>query len=250
MAPLEFEFVSRGYELDAEGLVPPHVFLQYMEHLRWENARRNVSDVRSLMKPGRSFVVAAQMLHIARDIGMAVPMRGTVWIGRAGRSSLDFHHAIRHGEDKELLATCTATIVSIDGNGVPSQLPDRLRRMQHDSPWTIDPEPPEFSEPPEEFLECPYRVRTADIDMLGHVNQAGYAALYEDMHRTAVGRDVYGPGRKGGGRIRTLRIKYARSAILHEEVSVGTWLAAADPVTVGFLMRRGGTILSQAVARI
>lgn len=250
MAPLEIEFVSRGYELDAEGLVPPHVFLQYMEHLRWENARRNVSDAGSLMRSDRSFVVVAQTLHVARDIGMATPMRGTVWIGRTGRSSLDFHHAIHHRKDEELLATGSATIVCIDGNGVSIPLPDRFRRMQQKSPWTIDPKPPEFSELPDRSFERSYRVRTADIDLLGHMNQAGYAAFYEDIHRIAVENDAYGPGRIGTGRIRSLRIRYARSAILHEQVSVGTWLAAADPVTVGFVMRRDGALLSQAVAGV
>ena len=250
MTPLEFEFVSRGYELDAEGLVSPHVFLQYMEHLRWENARRNVSDARSLMREDRSFVVVAQTLNLPREIGMAVPMLGTVWIGRAGRSSLDFHHAIHHRKDGELLATGSATIVCIDGNGVPSPLPDRLRRMQQKSAWTVSPEPPELSEPPGKVFERCYRVRTADIDMLGHMNQASYAAFYEDAHRGAVENGAYGPGGTGAGRIRSLRIRYARSAILHEEVSVGTWLAAADPVTVGFVMRRGGVILSEAVAGV
>ena len=248
MAPTEIEFVSRGYELDAEGLVPPHLFLQYMEHLRWENARRNLSDVGSLMRTDRSFVVAAQTLHIAGDIGMATPMTGTVWIGRAGRSSLDFHHAIHHRKEKALLATCNATIVCLDGDGAPAPLPDRLRRMQQTSPWTIDPMPPELPELPGSFFERSYRVRTADIDLLGHMNQASYAAFYEDMHRTAIGNGVYGPDRIGSGRMRSLRIRYARSAILHEEVSVGTWLVAADPVTVGFVMRRGGIVLSLAVA--
>jgi acyl-CoA thioesterase FadM len=250
MAPLECEFVSRGYELDAEGLVSPHVFLQYLEHLRWEHASRNVSDVRSLMREDRSFVVVAQTLHLLRDIGMAVPMRGTVWIGRAGRTSLDFHHAIHHLKDKELLATGTATVVCVGGNGVSSPLPDRLRRMQQRSAWTISPEPPEFSEVPGKFFERSYRVRTADIDLLGHMNQAGYAAFYEDAHRCAIENGAYGPSGAGAGRIRSLRIRYARSAILHEEVSVGTWLAAGDPVRVGFVMRRDGALLSEAVACI
>jgi len=247
---MDIEFASRGYELDAEGLVPPHVFLQYMEHMRWENARREVSDLGSLMRTDRSFVVVSQTLHIAGDIGMATSMSGTVWIGRTGKTSMDFHHAIHRIGKKELLATGNTTIVCIDENGVPVNLPNRIGRASQDTSWTIDPQPPEFPEMPERLIERSYRVRTSDIDFLGHMNQAGYAGLYEDAHRTATKKNSYGSDGLGGGRMRLLHIEYVHSAVLGEEVSVGTWLAGTDPVTIGFVMRRGNTLLSRAVARM
>jgi acyl-CoA thioesterase FadM len=250
MALLDVEFVSRGYELDSRGLVPPHVLLRYMEHLRWEYARRRASSVASLLRKDRAFVVAAQTLAIAGDIGMAVSIHAAVWIGRTGRSSIEFHHTFHRVADGTLLSEGCATVVCIGDSGFPVPLPDRLRHTDSGPPLRMDLKPPEFVASLERPFERFYRVRADDVDMLQHVNQANYAAFYDDARQAAAGNGIYGPGDRGGGRIRLLHIDYASSALPGEELAVGTWLIGADPLTLGFTMRRGDTLLSRAVARM
>ena len=250
MAPLDVEFVSRGYELDARGVVPPHVLLRYMEHMRWENALKSTTDVDSILRSGRSFVVVAQTVQILRYIGMAVRMRGTVWVGRIGRTSMDFHHVIHRTEDSELLVTGNVTIVYLGTDGTPTPLPERLRHARSDSPWTVEPKPPEFTAIPSQTFDRQYRVRADDLDLLQHVNQANYAAFYDDARQIAASRNVYGKDGLGGGRIRLLHIEYSSSAVMGEELSVGTWLVRTEPLTLGFVLRHDDDMLSRAVALV
>lgn len=248
MGRLKIEFASRGYELDFDGFVPPHVLLRYMEHLRWENVRRNSSGSESITRSDRAFVVAAQTIRSAVDIGMAVPMRGTVWIGRTGRTSMDFYHAFHRISDGILLAEGSTTIVYLGENGVPTPLPGRVRLNACDPAETVDLKPPEWTQMPAQHFKCSYRVRSADLDFLQHMNQANYAALYEDTRHAAVADKYYGPNGFGKGRIRLMHIEYAHSALPGDRLTVGTWLARISPLTLGFEMYRGDTLVSRAEA--
>jgi acyl-CoA thioesterase FadM len=250
MTRLEIELESRGYELDAESLVPPHVLLRYMEHLRWEYARWRVPEVVALFKAGHTFVMVSQTLHIAGGIGLAVPIRGALWIGRVGRTSMDFHHTFHRIKDGSFVASGCATAVYLGSGGTPTPLPEPLRQEDANPPYPGELDLPEFSDTPPESFRRSYRVRTGDTDLLGHMNHAGYAAIFDDARQSAVARSAYGPEGIGGGRIRFLHIEYVQSALPGDEVTVSTWLDGIDPVTLGFEMARENTLLSRAVARI
>jgi acyl-CoA thioesterase FadM len=66
-------------------------------------------------------------------------------------------------------------------------------------------------------FERSYRVRTSDLDVLGHMNQANYAALYDDTRQAAANRNAYGSGGLGIGRIRFLHIEYLHPALIGEK---------------------------------
>jgi acyl-CoA thioesterase FadM len=246
---VEIELVSRGYELDAEGLVPSHVLLRYMEHLRWEFVGRSSSEVKALFRDGRTFVVVAQTLRMPGDIGLGVPMSGALWIGRTGRTSMDFHHVLHRAEDGEILAEGISTVVYLGRQGLPAPLPDCLNQAAPDPPLALDLKAPEFGAISPGSFERTYRVRADDLDLLQHMNQANYAALYDDARQAAAAAGAYGQHGPGRGRIRFLHIEYVRSAMADDEVVVATGLNGRDPVALGFAMSRGKTLLSRAVIR-
>lgn len=250
MTCIETELISRGYELDAEGLVPPHVLLRYMEHLRWEFVGRSSQEVKELFRTGHTFVVIAQTLRIARDIGLATSMRGTLWIGRTGRTSMEFHHALHRIKDGEILVEGIATTVYLNRQGLPTPLPDCLDQVETDPPMKLDLKPPVFEAIPPRSFERSYCVRTDDLDLLQHMNQANYVALYNDARQAATAESAYGPDGIGRGRVRFLHIEYAQSALAGDELVVATQLNERNPVTLGFTMCRGDILLSRAVFQV
>jgi acyl-CoA thioesterase FadM len=250
MARVEVELVSRGYELDAEGLVPPHVLLRYMEHLRWEYIGGSSNEVKALFREGHTFMVVAQTLRIEGDIGLRIPLRGTLWIGRTGRTSMDFHHVFHRVKDGKLLAEGIVTTVYLGRRGSPTPLPACLDEADSDPPMKLDLKPPVFGDMPHEPFRRSYRMRIDDLDFLQHVNQANYVALFEDARHAAADECAYGPDGIGKGRVRFLHIEYVRSAIADDELVIATWPDGSDPVALGFALCRGDTLLSRAIFRV
>ncbi|MBN2241119.1 MAG: acyl-[acyl-carrier-protein] thioesterase [Acidobacteria bacterium] len=250
MNRIETEIVSRGYELDAGGLVPPHMLLRYMEHLRWEYVERGSPEVKALFRSGHTFVVVAQTLRAARGIGLSVRMRAILWIGRTGRTSMDFHHVFHRVKDGALLAEGITTVVYLGRRGLPTPLPECLDRVDPNPPVKLALEPPAFEVMPPGSFERSYRVRADDLDFLQHMNQAGYAAIYDDARQAAAAESAYGPEGMGSGRVRFLHIEYVQSALSGNELIVATRLYRSDPVTLGFVMSRDGACLSRAVFQV
>ncbi len=247
MACIEIELVSRGYELDAEGLVPAHVLLRYMEHLRWEYVGRSSPEVKALFRAGQSFVVVAQTLRMAGDIGLAARIAGKMWIGRTGRTSMDFHHVFHRVKNGEILAEGIATTVYLNRYGLPAPLPGCLNLAETDPPVKLDLKPPAFAPIPPGSFERSYRVRADDLDFLRHMNQANYAALYDDARLTAAAEGAYGRGDIGKGRVRFLHIEYSKPALAGDELVIATGLNVGDPAVLGFTMFRSETLLSRAL---
>ncbi len=247
MTPFNIIFDTRGYELDAEARVPTHMWLHYMEHLRWEYTIREMPEVSALFRKGHSIVVVAQTLRVIRDIGVSVPMRGSLWIGRTGRTSVVFNHAFHHADDGDLLAAGNIAAVYLGLSGVPSPLPDSLFQTVPDPFVMPDLYPPEFTEIPSEPFERTYRVRTGDLDFLRHMNQANYAALYDDARQAAANGNAYGSGGLGVGRIRCLHVEYLRPAMLGEKLIVATWKVGSDPLSLSFAMHRNTTLINRAI---
>ena len=249
MTCFEIELSSRGYELDAEGFVPVHVLLRYMEHLRWEHAIRGVPEVVAMVRGGHAFVVVAQTLCVVGDIGVATPIRGTLWNGSIGRTSIVFRHALHRGDNGELFAAGSATLVHLARNGAPTLLRDCFGAPDAD-PYVIpDLNPQEFAEIPATSFNRSYRVRTGDLDFMRHMNQSNYAALFEDTLQVAAAGNAYGPGGPAIGRVRYLHIEYLHSAQLNDELVIATWPVDDAPCALGFAMHRNDTLLCRAVMK-
>ena len=236
--------------MDAEGRVPAHVLLRYMEHLRWEYARRALPELVELFRQGHTFVVVAQTLCVAGDIGLATPIRGRLWTGRTGRTSIVFGHTFHRADVGELFAAGSTTAVFLAPGGAPSPLPEFLQQCDAEPPTTPELHPPQFSEMPPVPFERSYRVRTSDLDLQRHMNQANYAALYDDTRQAAANLNIYGPDGLGSGRIRLLHIEYLNPAAVGERLAVATWLIGRNPLSLGFAMRQNDTLMSRAVIQV
>jgi len=250
VTPFNIEFESRGYELDADGCVPTHMLLRYMEHMRWEYTRRDLQELVALFRQGYTFVVVAQTLRVTGDIGLAVPVRGNLWIGHTGRTSVVFRHAFDDVRSGELFAAGSTTIVFLAPGGAPTPLPDVLGPADTDPIMIPDLTKPELPEMPPEVFERSYRVRASDLDLQQHMNQANYATLYDDTRQDAANSYFYGPISLGAGRIRFLHIEYIQSAKIGEKLTVASWPIGKNPLRLGFAMRRNDTFLSRAVIHV
>jgi acyl-CoA thioesterase FadM len=93
-------------------------------------------------------------------------------------------------------------------------------------------------------------VRASDLDPLRHMNQANYAAIYDDVRQAAAKCDAYGSGQLGIGRIRSLSIEYLHPAMVGEKLVVATWLIGSKPLNLGFAMRRNDTLIGRAVIQV
>ncbi|MFC1609895.1 hypothetical protein ACFL6C_02965 [Myxococcota bacterium] len=248
MTLLEVRLKTRGYELDADSRVPPHIWLRYLEHLRWETASRGPEELVELFRQGHAFVVVKQGLEVIDDVGFGTELLGTIWIGRAGRSSLDFCHALYRLPERDVVAVGRVTVVYLALAGKPTPLPGFLRQTESEPP----PVPLDFvglidSPTPEGAFQRSYRVRAADLDLLGHVNHASFATFYDDARIAAASAGAYGPvSERAGGRLRTMTIEYKGQALLADQLQVSTWLVGSDPLTMALELRRSGELLSRA----
>ena len=236
--------------MDAEGFVPVYVILRYMEHLKWGYTIRHLPGIVALFKEGHTFVVVAQTLRVIGDIAMAVPLRANIWIAHTGRTSLAFHQTFHAVDGSKLLAAGSTTAVYLGQHGAPTPLPEYIER-EDPKPFSMpDLHHPELPETPASLYEYSCRVRHSDLDLLGHMNQANYAAFYDDARHTAYGRNAYGSAELGSGRIRLLHIDYGRSAMPGEKLTIATWKIQSTPLGLGFLMRRNGVAISRAVMEL
>ncbi len=245
MSLAEERFAVRGYELDADGLVPPHVWLRYMENLRWLSGSRGPAELVERFRAGDTFVVVAQALCVLRDVGLGNDLTGSMWIGRVGRTSVDFWHAFRAAG--ELVAAGRVTAVYVV-KGRPAPLPDALRTVELENTLAAVafPEPLRHSAPAEAFRHR-LQVRPGDLDLLRHVNHSSYSVFADAARHAAARAGAYGAeSERAAGRVRGVSLEYLAQALLGESLTEATWVVSSEPLTLGFELTRDRTVLGRA----
>jgi acyl-CoA thioesterase FadM len=240
MAKLERMIRTRGYELDSAALVPPAVLLRYMEHLRWESMDdEHLSRLSLLFADGCSFVVKAQSLEVLQDLGHGVGLRGSLWIGGVGRTSLTFHHEFHREEDMELVARGTVIVVYLDPEGRPKAVPDSIRELvvvEDDGVFLAATLP--FDTVPDGAWTRRFSVRASELDLLRHVNHANYLVYVEDTRVLASRAGAYGEQEGvADRRARQVVIVYHQQAVLGDELELATWALDDPPGGLGFELR-------------
>jgi len=259
MSILERIWVTRGYELDQDGLIPPHLLLSYMEHLRWESLSADSKvQIRRLFDTGYHFVVAAQRLQVEQDPGLGVELWADMTVGHVGRSSLEFRHHFRRGSRQGSdVARGSVTAVLLDAAGRPTPVPDDVRRevTEHASERWIDGVELDPPEPPVVAAAGAWRrsleVRPSDLDLLRHVNHATYLAYVDDTRRLCAAAGGYGE-QLTSGRIRQASLDYLQQALQGERLVALTWIVEHDPPTLAFLLQRevDGQVVCRAAVRL
>jgi acyl-CoA thioester hydrolase len=102
--------VVRGYELDALGHVNQAVYLQYVEHVRWEGLRAAGIDQAKIIASGFAPVVLEQTVRYRRELrgGDEITVScATIW---GEGKTFRFHHEIR-----KLDGTLSAEVDTVTG---------------------------------------------------------------------------------------------------------------------------------------
>lgn len=244
---LERTIVTRGYELDRTGAVPPTVVVRYLEHLRWEALREPGTGMAGMFERGRSIVVRSQSLEMLARIPHAQELTLGMWVERVGRTSLVLAHDVR-GPDGALLATATVLAVHIDRSGRPAAIPDALRSTAR----LPDPPVPSSAldmEAPADAVVRTFRVRPHELDLLQHVNHAIYLEYFEDARLLAAADGAFGEASRVASRpLRGVAIDYLRSALPGATLRTLAFPIPGLPSVFGFELRLAqgeGAVLSR-----
>jgi acyl-CoA thioesterase FadM len=219
----------RGYEMNASGSVPPAALLRYAEHARWQALAAPGSRLEGHFRRG---VVRAQKLECYETISYPAELDIGTWVSRVGLTSFDFSHRIeRVGGGVVALSTCT--VVCLDDAGAPTPVADAVRDLvlEDDLPAVE----PLSSAAPAGAWSYELSVRPSDQDILQHANQARYVDFVEDARQLAAAAGVYPEARAVPGR---LWVGYRRENQSGERLRMLTWQLRAEPLAIGFELRR------------
>ncbi len=231
---MERTLTTRGYELDADGALPPQGLARYLEQVRWEALSDDGLRLGELFVDGNHMVVRAQQLRVLERVGFGVELAIDMWVGRVGRASADFRHAIRRAEDGALVARAVVTAVYVDAQGRPLRVPSLVREMAEPDEGQPLVEPPR-GRAPEDAWSALMVARHSELDLLRHVNQANYLAYVQDLRWTASQAGAYGEhSRAAGGPCAGAAVEYRRQVLGGEELRLATWLLGEAPLAIGF----------------
>jgi acyl-CoA thioesterase FadM len=220
-------FDVRGYECGPDMTAPPHVLLRWFEQLRWDSHREPDNPIAALFEAGHAAMVVAQRMSIAAPVSYGATLRGSIFVSRVGRTSMDITHELRRAHDDsgdgDLVARDVVTGVLVGPDRRPAPVPPAVRdRVVHDPSCTVDVTPvPESID-----LGAPFArdivVRASELDFLDHVNQANYLAYATDA-LAALGERR---------RVRGVALSYDAQAVLGDVLTVRAW-ARGDGFAVG-----------------
>jgi acyl-CoA thioesterase FadM len=241
--PIErLRVVTRGYEVSARGYIGAAQLLRYFEHIRWRTiAHSTALPAREFMRMG---VIRAQRIEIFEETGFDVELELSMWLGRVGKTSLDFSHQMTRVSDGVVLARSTATVVTLDADRRPASVDPAA----HDYVLERDAARMERldGDIPEAAWEQPIVVRPSDEDLQGHVNHARYADYVEDSRLVCAQAGGYGPG-SFDGPARSLTLSYEGEARTGDPLRIRTYLSTARPGSIDFaLVKDDGRITTRA----
>jgi acyl-CoA thioesterase FadM len=247
MPRLERLITTRGYEMDASGVIPLSVLASYMEHTRWQSIQGSEFRLAHYWRRG---VIRAQHIEVVEPVRFDVELSIDCSVGRIGRTSLDLCHRLRQGSDGRLVAQATVTAVNLDELGRPAALDPGAKELLGDPPplpsVALDGTAP-GSAWVREITVCP-----SDQDVLQHVNHALYIDFVEDTRALAARAGAYADASEAALRpARSIAISYERQAAFGDTLKATTWTIEGGSNAFGFELRRISTELELVVqARI
>jgi acyl-CoA thioesterase FadM len=234
---IERRILTRGDELDQEGLVPPDGILRYFEYLRWESVEDDVLSIAPLLTDGHRLVVVGQKLRVLQDIGRGADCSVAMWVGKLWWTGLAFANQLSLA-DGTPVAQAQVTTVYLDASDRPVPLPEDYRGRVAASGAFPDMGPRLLgARPPENAWRRPVLACPSHVDVYRHVNHASYATYFDDTRLLAAAAGHYGElSPLARGRVRRLAIDYLRQAFQADQLEVLTW--ALGPGVLAFELRR------------
>ncbi|HTT66479.1 MAG TPA: thioesterase family protein [Gemmatimonadales bacterium] len=118
------EFRVRYSETDQMGVAYHGHYLAWCEMARTEHMRRLGVRYRDLEDRGVRLAVSEAHVRFAKSARYDDPLRVSAWLTAVASRRLAFGYRIERTDDDAVLATAETALVSIDGTGRLTRLPD------------------------------------------------------------------------------------------------------------------------------
>jgi acyl-CoA thioesterase FadM len=248
MQRLERLITTRGYEMDASGVIPLSVLASYMEHTRWQSVADSEFRLATYWKRG---VIRAQHIEVLEPVRFDTELSIDCTVGRIGRTSLDLCHQLRRLDDRRLVARATVTAVNLDDAGRPAPLDPGAGELLGDPP-TLPSAALDGIAAPQAAWTREISVCPSDQDVLQHVNHARYLDFLEDTRALAARAGAYTEaGEAAQLPPRRIAISYERQAAFGDSLKATTWKLEGTKHAFGFELRRQSAQLELvALARV
>jgi acyl-CoA thioesterase FadM len=209
--PFARAYRVRFDEAGADGSLRPSGFLRYAQDVAWQHSEAAGYD-RAWYADRRShWLVRAVELRLRRPVPYGATLDvSTEVVG--WRRILARRRTRFVAPDGALCADADTDWVLLGPTGRPMSVPKAIVDVFAPGA-TFTPLRVSLDDPPATALTSTTPVRDADVDPMGHLNNAAYIDLFD----AAVGPE---PGRPGAG---TYRVEYLRPAPAGSEVAVTTW---------------------------
>ena len=253
MRRFTFPLPVRAYELGPRSVATPAAIARWLEHLRWEAARPDASNMVSLFQNGGRTVVRKQRIWFERPIGWEQGLVGEVWLQRIGRSSFDLGQIIREDDGGAIRVAALITGVYLGPSNRPEPLPDFLRAHEAPDPSTADRVAAALDDTfsadvPSDAAEHRIEVLPSHLDLLEHVNQARYVEWLDDV------RVMVRSGSEARRRaledeiLREVVLVYDSEIRLNETAVIRAW--PGSPTKTEYRMNVGASLACAARSRI
>jgi acyl-CoA thioester hydrolase len=125
------ELRVRYSETDQMGVAYHGHYLAWCEMARTEHMRRLGVRYRDLEERGVRLAVSEAHVRFAKSARYDDQLKVTAWLTEAASRRITFGYRVERMDDGALLATAETSLVSVDGGGRPTRLPeDVITRLE------------------------------------------------------------------------------------------------------------------------
>jgi acyl-CoA thioesterase FadM len=224
----EARYRVRFDEADSTGHLRPSGFLRYAQDLAWLHSEAAGFDRAWYEERGTFWVVRIASLRLLRPVRYGDQLDGTTRVVGWRRV-----WARRHAEfqltDGTVAAVADTDWVLLTLEGRPTRIPDEISR--HFAPGSnYRPEKVEVDATPDDAFVSLVQVRPADVDPLGHLNNAAYLDLIDEALQP-LGRVSSGPS--------SYQVEFLRPAMRGSSLRIAAWRARGGALGVRMTDRAG-----------
>ena len=125
---------ARGYELDSFGHVNHAVYIQYLEHARWEMLRSEGVTLETFKNWSRWPVIAGIQASYLKPVFLGDELQIRTRMTARSRVSFTFEQEIWRASEKVFQAQVTGVMVNEQGR--PAAIPEEMEKMIQSTPST------------------------------------------------------------------------------------------------------------------
>jgi acyl-CoA thioester hydrolase len=225
-------FRVRAYECDAYGHVNNANYLRYMQEAALDASAAAGYGPERYAAIGRSWLIRETEIEYLRPLVYGDRIAVNTWVADFQRVRSRRAYAVRHAESGEPVAEGWTDWVFIDlASGRPTPIDAELIAAfwpeGAPAPAPRRPRFPAAPPAPPGVFRVRRQVQWADIDSVGHVNNAVYLSYVEDSAMQIMATYNWPAERmiaQGFGIVtRRHQIEYRQAAVLGDELEIATW---------------------------